>query len=87
VTVDDEGVGLPSDHRRVFEAFVQGESVDRRVHDEGGVGVGLFIAKSLLKQMGGRVDAKRREHGSRFVVTLRPAGAARQLSSPSVARP
>jgi signal transduction histidine kinase len=88
ISVEDQGVGLPSNYRRVFEAFVQGESVDRRVHDEGGVGVGLFIARSLLKQMGGRVDAERgRKTGARFVVSLPAAGIRRRLTSPSVARP
>jgi len=87
IVIDDEGVGLPSDYRRVFEAFVQGEAVDRRVHDEGGVGVGLFIARSLLKQMGGRVDAVARETGARFVVRLRTARTSDHVTSQSVTRP
>jgi signal transduction histidine kinase len=74
ITVDDEGVGLPSDAERLFDPFVQGESVDRRVHDEGGVGVGLYIARALLEAMGGTVRAeRRRDGGSRFVVTLHAA--------------
>jgi anti-sigma regulatory factor (Ser/Thr protein kinase) len=73
VIVEDEGVGLPSDFDRIFEAFTQGEDVDRRTHDEGGVGVGLFIARTLVESMGGTVRADRRSpaDGTRFVVTLR----------------
>ena len=45
--------------------------MDRRVHDEGGVGVGLSIVRSLLAAMGGSVRAERRPAGgSRFVVSL-----------------
>jgi K+-sensing histidine kinase KdpD len=65
---------LPSDHRHVFEKFVQGESVTTRVHDEGGVGLGLFIVRTLVEDMGGTVKAETWESGgARFIVSLRPA--------------
>jgi signal transduction histidine kinase len=72
IVVDDEGIGLPSNHRRIFDNLVQGESVTTRVHDEGGVGVGLFIVRTLVSDMRGVVRAEPREEGgARFVVTLR----------------
>lgn len=72
ITVEDEGVGLPSDISGIFEKFVQGEAVDTRTHDEGGVGLGLFIVKTLLNRMHASVDAERRDGaGARFVVTLK----------------
>jgi signal transduction histidine kinase len=79
LVVEDEGVGLPSDFSRIFEPLTQGEEVDGRVHDEGGVGVGLYIVRALVEAMGGRVRAERRDSGARFVViliagSLRPQG-------------
>jgi len=77
VFVEDDGIGLPSDAGHIFDAFVQGESVEGRVHAEGGVGVGLYIVRALAEQLGGTVRAERPAHGgARFVVTLR-AGRAR----------
>jgi signal transduction histidine kinase len=75
LVVEDEGIGFPAKANRMFDAFVQGEAVDDRVHTEGGVGVGLFIVRSLLAPMGGGVRAERRSvaSGSRLVVTLRSA--------------
>jgi signal transduction histidine kinase len=70
IAVEDEGVGLPAT-AAIFDAFVQGEDVDRRVHDEGGVGVGLYIARSLVEAMGGTVDAQPQPGGARFMITLR----------------
>lgn len=72
VTVEDEGIGLPGDLEVIFDKFVQREAVDTRVHDEGGVGLGLFIVRTLVEQMGGSVRAERRvPKGARFVMTLR----------------
>lgn len=71
IAVEDEGVGLPADISGIFDRFVQGEDVDTRVRDEGGVGLGLYIVQHLVEAMDGRVRAERRETGARFVIELR----------------
>ena len=87
VAVEDEGVGLPPNARHIFDALVQGEQVDRRVHDEGGAGVGLYIARTLVEDMGGAIRAERRAPvGARFVVRLRAAGADKAPAPAQMAR-
>lgn len=62
VVVDDEGVGIPANDRdRVFERFVQVDSGDRRRF--GGVGLGLYIVRSLARAQGGDVSAHPRPGG------------------------
>ncbi|HEX9529502.1 MAG TPA: HAMP domain-containing sensor histidine kinase, partial [Acidimicrobiales bacterium] len=75
VAVEDDGVGLPSDFPRLFDRFAQAEPVDTRTYDEGGMGLGLFIARTLVEQMGGVIRAEPRQpRGARFVVRLVAAG-------------
>ncbi len=73
VVVDDEGVGIaPGDRERIFERFVQVDSGDRRRF--GGVGLGLYIVRSLARAQGGDVSAHpRREGGTRMRLVLRCA--------------
>jgi signal transduction histidine kinase len=54
--VTDEGPGIPSEHLPfIFERFYR---VDRaRVHAEGGAGLGLSIARSLIAAHGGGITA------------------------------
>ncbi|NUT44238.1 MAG: PAS domain S-box protein [Thermoactinospora sp.] len=62
VAVDDEGVGIrPDDRERIFERFVQVDSGDRRQF--GGVGLGLYIVRSLARAQGGQVTAHPRPGG------------------------
>ncbi len=71
VTVEDDGVGIPSgDRERVFERFVQGEVGDRRRF--GGLGLGLYIVRRLARAQYGEVTAHAREGaaGTRMRFTL-----------------
>jgi PAS domain S-box-containing protein len=62
VTVVDEGVGIaPGDHDRIFERFVQGEAGDRRRF--GGIGLGLYIVKTLALAQGADITAVSRTCG------------------------
>jgi len=78
VEIADRGIGIPRrELRRIFERFYRtGRDVQRQV---AGLGLGLFIVRSLVRRQGGRVVARSEGagRGSRFVVTLRtaPAGA------------
>jgi signal transduction histidine kinase len=49
VTVEDNGVGLPADADRIFDAFVTTK--------ENGLGMGLAIAKSIVEAHDGRIFA------------------------------
>ncbi|HEY3688148.1 MAG TPA: PAS domain S-box protein [Streptosporangiaceae bacterium] len=73
VQVDDEGVGIaPGDHDRIFERFVQGEAGDRRRF--GGIGLGLYIVRRLVRAQGGEITAESRvPRGTRMRMTLRTA--------------
>ncbi|MFE3455667.1 PAS domain S-box protein [Nonomuraea sp. NPDC059194] len=79
VVVDDEGVGIaPADRDRIFERFVQADSGDRRRF--GGVGLGLYIVRSLARAQGGEVTAHPRPTGGtrmRLVLTIAPDTPAR----------
>jgi signal transduction histidine kinase len=67
---DDTGPGIPPDLLpHLFDPFAQGpRTLDR--HD-GGLGLGLALARSLTQLHGGQVTAEPLPHGgSRFVVSL-----------------
>ncbi|MGF1578688.1 MAG: ATP-binding protein [Gemmataceae bacterium] len=69
--VRDEGVGIPADLlSTIFEPFVQGHQ--HLARSEGGLGVGLALAKMLVDLHGGTIRAHSEgvNKGSEFVVTL-----------------
>ena len=74
VEISDQGIGIPKQElRRIFRRFYRaGRDVQRQVS---GLGLGLFVVRTLLRKHGGRIVAlsEGAGRGSRFVVTLRPA--------------
>lgn len=54
-TISDTGIGIPKDKvKAVFEAFSQVETSISRNY--GGTGLGLYITKSLVNKMGGKIE-------------------------------
>src|SRR5262249_12051023 len=82
ITVRDNGVGIaPSMLSKVFDMFTQvGRS---RTQSEGGLGIGLSLAKRLVELHGGSIEARSdgMGKGSEFVVRLPVHQTARQETS------
>jgi signal transduction histidine kinase len=70
VSVTDTGIGIPPDDlERIFERFYQVES--HLTREEGGMGLGLCIARGMVELHGGRIWAESVQgRGSRFTFTL-----------------
>lgn len=71
--VDDEGAGVPEPERQsIFERFHRSADQEPR---QSGMGLGLWIVKSIVGRHGGSVRVERAEGArTRFVVTLPVAG-------------
>jgi signal transduction histidine kinase len=63
--VEDDGPGIPpADHERIFEPFHTGR------RDEGGSGLGLSIARSLLAASAGTIVSRPSADGALFEICL-----------------
>jgi two-component system, NtrC family, sensor kinase len=57
IAVTDTGPGIaPEDQQRIFEAFEQAHASAKRI--QGGTGLGLTIAKTIIELHGGRIGVK-----------------------------
>ena len=70
VSVSDTGVGIPSEHLpRLFERFYRADPA--RSRDDGGTGIGLAIARSVVEAHGGHIRAESElGQGSTFTFDL-----------------
>ena len=70
VSVKDDGVGIPGGQQdHVFEKFFRSDNITR--YQTEGTGLGLYIAKNIIEQSGGKIWFKSRENsGSIFCFSL-----------------
>jgi signal transduction histidine kinase len=69
--VGDNGIGIAREHLdEVFEMFVQVD--ERHVASAGGLGLGLTLARAIVRRHGGEIEARSpgRGKGAEFVVRL-----------------
>jgi len=89
IVVGDNGIGIPREQLGlVFGLFTQLDSSDTR--SQGGLGVGLALAQTLVGLHGGTISAESEGpgQGSRFTVLLPPAsGAASAVPQTPVSKP
>lgn len=71
LSVEDEGMGIPPEERlKIFEKFYRIGNEETR--NSKGTGLGLFIVKSLLNQLGGSILVKERvSSGSIFEIRFK----------------
>lgn len=74
ISVVDHGLGIPSDATpHLFERFYRARNVT--VAEIPGSGVGLYIVKSIVDELGGRIEVKSElNQGTTFTVYLKLAG-------------
>lgn len=76
IIVDDDGPGIANaDRERVFDPFVRLE--DSRSRETGGVGLGLSIARSIVRAHGGDVTIENRPEGGLRATVVLPRSATR----------
>jgi two-component system sensor histidine kinase VicK len=71
--VIDTGIGIPNEELlRVFERFYQATNVREEIIR--GAGLGLSIARSIVRAHGGTIAAHANEHEGTIIVVRLPLG-------------
>lgn len=71
IHIDDDGPGIPvSEIEKAFSAFYRVEQSRNRA--TGGVGVGLYVARTIIRGHGGEVKLENRTDGGLRVVVILP---------------
>ncbi|MFH0806109.1 MAG: HAMP domain-containing sensor histidine kinase [Patescibacteria group bacterium] len=59
--IEDNGVGIPkNDHKNIFQKFFRSRNIMK--HETVGTGLGLFIAKSIIKKSKGKIGFRSKEN-------------------------
>lgn len=67
ICVQDEGIGIePEEEGRIFQRFYRG----KRVREQNGFGLGLYLTREILLLHGGFVKARRKEKGLEVILFL-----------------
>jgi signal transduction histidine kinase len=68
VCIDDEGIGIPAEHRpRIFEPFYRGAAPAAGI---AGTGLGLALSQQIIQAHGGALTFEPRSRGTRFRIRL-----------------
>jgi signal transduction histidine kinase len=72
VAVHDEGIGLPvAEQARVWDSFHQAEGIQVQTGSHVGLGIGLYISKTIIERHQGDVGVESTPgHGTTFWFTL-----------------
>lgn len=70
ISIQDSGIGIPKNqHSKVFTKLFRADNAQEKEAD--GTGLGLYIVKSFVEQLGGKVWFKSKENkGAAFFVTI-----------------
>ena len=83
ISITDNGIGFaPTERKRIFERFYR--AGDESVRTRRGTGLGLFVAHTLIRRMGGRIEAHSEGpgRGATLTIRLRSRGADARGSDP-----
>ncbi|MGJ3261151.1 MAG: ATP-binding protein [Rhodospirillales bacterium] len=71
IVIEDDGPGIPTDQmERIFEPFVRLET--SRSQDTGGIGLGMSIARDIVRRHGGTITLENMEKGGLRVTVRLP---------------
>ncbi len=68
ISITDKGPGIPQD--RMADLFRRFNQFERERHDQQGIGMGLYLAKSIIDMHGGSLELKTSE-GVGTTITVR----------------
>jgi signal transduction histidine kinase len=71
ISISDQGLGIPPEaQQHLFERFYRAKNVT--IAEIPGSGIGLYIVKSIVDELGGRINVKSELNmGTTFIISLR----------------